>query len=145
MALNRHRPAKKDYLNYVCPYCFQQLNRCTCELYPPWELIFIDQNMQGIIRLLNEKGYKTASCCESHYNGNINIYVSFHLDYELFTTAEYQPPYPFEYHNKKDNVIEYIIRATTEEEFEKEKLHCLSELITWVSKLPTVDYKTSIT
>jgi len=33
------RRSKKIMENYVCPKCWNQVHQCTCNLYPPWELI----------------------------------------------------------------------------------------------------------
>ena len=75
------RKNKDAYMNYVCPYCWHTLNKCTCELFPPYHLMFIDRNIQEHIRILNEKGYRTTGCCEGHREVCISTYVSFANDY----------------------------------------------------------------
>lgn len=37
---------KEAYLNYVCPYCWNTLDECICELFPPYHLLLIDHGMQ---------------------------------------------------------------------------------------------------
>ena len=76
------RRSKEMYAEFVCPRCFQQIHKCTCELYPPRNLIQIDLDIQEIIRILNQKGYRTQFCCAGHgdeyklYNFT-EIYISF--------------------------------------------------------------------
>ena len=72
---------KEAYTNYVCPYCWNTLDKCTCELFPPYHLILIDRNIQEHVRLLNEKGYRTMACCEGHRMRCINTYITFADDY----------------------------------------------------------------
>lgn len=69
----------KFYENYVCPYCLAQIPDCICAdgLFPPHMLIHVDEGIQPIIKMLNRKGYHTTGCCESHFDGNRNLYVAF--------------------------------------------------------------------
>lgn len=127
------RKSKKAYMNYVCPYCWHTLNKCTCELFPPYNLIFIDSGIQEHIRILNEKGYRTIGCCEGHIKVCINTYIAFAKDY--FTGIENMPD-GFKY-NKSRKMITYTYstRLTKEnmEEIKKEKLETLLE---WCKSLP---------
>lgn len=123
------RRKKADYLKYVCPKCFNQVNKCTCEIYPPWQLIMIDERMQEIIRTLNKKGYHTCSCCETHYYNSLNMYVTFVMDYDI------TPPEGFTY-GKKSHAIEHLIREQDKENFELEKTKYLEILTTWANQLP---------
>lgn len=50
---------------YVCPYCYNKLETCTCERLPE-TLIQIDKKIWKTIKLLNDKGYHTEACCEGH-------------------------------------------------------------------------------
>ena len=122
------RRSKSAYLNYVCPYCFNALNNCTCELFPPYHLILIDKNIQEHIRILNEKGYRTTGCCEGHGN----TYIAFANDY----FKDVEAPSGFKYHkNKRMFSHSYSSKLTKEEarELKKEKLEVLLE---WCKSLP---------
>lgn len=123
------RRKKADYLKYVCPKCFNQVNKCTCKIYPPWQLIFIDERMQEIIRILNQKNYTTISCCETHYYNSLNMYVTFGIDYNL------TPPEGFTY-SKKEKAIEHLIKEKDKEKFESEKTKYLEILTKWAQELP---------
>lgn len=127
------RRSKKAYMNYVCPYCWNTLNKCTCNLFPPYNLIFIDSGIQEHIRILNEKGYRTIGCCEGHIKVCINTYIAFAKDY--FTGIE-NIPEGFKYNkNRKMITYTYSTRLTKEnmEEIKKEKLETLLE---WCKSLP---------
>ena len=93
---------KDVYMNYVCPYCWNTLDNCICEMFPPYHLIFIDKNIQEHIRLLNEKGYRTMACCEGHKEVCLNTYISFANDYFKDVTT----PEGFKY-DKKRRMITY--------------------------------------
>lgn len=126
------RKSKAAYMNYICPYCWHTLNNCTCELFPPYHLIFIDKNIQEHIRILNEKGYRTTGCCEGHIKICINTYISFANDY----FKHIDTPDGFKY-NKKRRVITYTYSTKLSkkemEEIKKEKLETLLE---WCKNLP---------
>lgn len=122
------RKSKAAYINYVCPYCWHTLNKCVCKLFPPYHLILIDLGIQEHIRILNEKGYHTTSCCEGH----ASTYISFSRDY----FEDVDIPEGFKY-NKKKKMIAYVYstRLSKEkmEELKKEKLGILLE---WCKNLP---------
>lgn len=69
---------KKQYKNYVCSKCFNQVNKCTCD-YAPYTLIQIDEKIQNAIRALNMSGIYTQQCCAGHYarGCNSDIYITF--------------------------------------------------------------------
>lgn len=126
------RKSKAAYMNYVCPYCWHTLNNCTCELFPPYHLIFIDKNIQEHIRILNEKGYRTSGCCEGHRKVCINTYITFANNYFEGTGI----PEGFKY-DKKRKMIAYtystMLKKESMEELKKEKLETLLE---WCNNLP---------
>lgn len=123
------RRNKDAYMNYVCPHCFNTVNKCTCELYPPYSLIFIDKDIQEHIKVLNNKGYRTIGCCEGHYKERcISTYIAFAMDYGFGESIEV--PKGFEYHKKKRMIyFEYSLKLSKEEmeEIKKEKLNNLLE------------------
>lgn len=127
------RKSKAAYMNYICPYCWNTLNNCTCELFPPYHLIFIDKGIQEHIRILNEKGYRTTGCCEGHMKICINTYIAFSDNYFKDTDI----PEGFRYNKKRKMVTyTYSTRLTKEkmEELKKEKLEVLLE---WCNNLPS--------
>lgn len=118
--------------NYVCPQCWRQIQYCTCELYPPWHLVMIDVGIQEVIRNLNNKGYHTDACCESHFGDGCSVYVAFPYNYNLpvpegFTFAKTKPS------------ISYVYKKAERENkelFEKVKAEKLKILIEWSEALP---------
>ena len=123
---------KDVYMNYVCPYCWNTLDNCTCELFPPYHLIFIDKNIQEHIRILNEKGYRTMACCEGHRDVCINTYVAFANNY----FKDIDTPDGFEY-DKKRRIITYTYSTKLEEkEMEELKKEKLKTLLNWCKSLP---------
>ena len=121
-----------SYKNYVCPRCFQQLNKCECEIFPPYTLLFIDERIQEHVRILNRKGYLTTGCCEGHYKSySTEPYVSFGNVYDGFSTI----PEGFYYKKSKRMVLAKIINASSEEEFEIKKKELLDNLLDWINKL----------
>ena len=123
---------KKAYINYVCPYCWNTLDNCICELFPPYHLVFIDRNIQEHIRILNEKGYHTIGCCEGHKTTCINTYIAFSEDYFKETgIAE-----GFKY-DKNRRMISYTYsQKLTEEKMEELKAEKLKTLLDWIKSLP---------
>lgn len=120
------------YLNYVCPRCFYTPRECVCER-APWELVCIDRNIQEHIRILNQKGYKTEYCCESHSKYE-NLYISFYDDYGLGDAVTLPDGFKF---NKRGKYIEYLYnRKITDQEFEKQKKEQLAILLEWCIGLP---------
>ena len=125
---------KEAYLNYVCPNCWNTLDKCICNLFPPYHLILIDQGIQEHIRVLNNKGYHTIGCCEGHRDVCISTYISFAQDY---FTVEIELPKGFIYNaNKRIIVHEYKSRNLTKDEFEEEKSQHIERLLLWCRKLP---------
>lgn len=123
---------KEAYFNYVCPYCWNTLDMCTCELFPPYHLIFIDKNIQEHIRILNEKGYRTMACCEGHRTRCINTYISFPEDY----FNEVGTPEGFKYDKKRRTITYTYSQKLTGESMEKLKEKKLAILLEWVKSLP---------
>lgn len=123
---------KDVYMNFVCPYCWYTLDKCTCDLFPPYHLIFIDKNIQEHIRILNEKGYRTIACCEGHMNVCINTYISFADNYfnDIGTPEGFK-------HDKKRRIITYTYSTKLEEkEMEELKKEKLETLLKWCKGLP---------
>ena len=123
---------KKAYLNYVCPNCWNTLDNCTCKLFPPYHLIFIDRNIQEHIRLLNEKGYRTTACCEGHRVRCLNTYISFPEDY----FKEISTPEGFEYDGKRRMITYTYSMNLSEEKMENLKAEKLAVLLEWINGLP---------
>lgn len=126
---------KNVYLNYVCPHCWNTVDECICEQYPPYELVLIDRNIQEHIRILNCKGYHTVYCCEGHSIGN-NTYIS-------FANVEFDNdkiPMGFKY-DKKHREISYTYSTKfTKEEFERIKEENIAVLLEWCKGLPDNKY-----
>ena len=123
---------KKVSENYVCPNCWNQVQNCICEYYPPWQLIMVDVNIQEVVRLLNQKGYHTIGCCESHYDGNPILYIAFMTRYNIglpdgFTYAKGKTS--VDYYFKKDDL-------KTKEKYEKIKMEKINALLEWAKSLP---------
>jgi len=130
------RRSKKLLENYVCPRCLRQINKCICELYPPQDLIWIDINMQEMIIKLNEKGYKTWGCCESHTDATegTNIHIAFAWDYEQIDVNNL--PDGFRWLKKRKAIVFEYPKNITQEEAEKIKIDKLKLLSDWVDGLP---------
>jgi len=127
---------KEAYLNYVCPYCWNTLDECVCELFPPYTLEFIDRRIQEHIRILNNKGYRTIGCCEGHMEVCVNTYVAFGREY---FNDSIEPPEGFIY-NKTRHMLhhEYKVRRLTHEAFEKEKSEHIEKLLSWCKSLKEI-------
>lgn len=125
--------SKDAYMNYICPYCWNTLDDCTCELFPPYHLILIDRNIQEHIRLLNQKGYRTTACCEGHRTICLNTYIAFSDNYFADTGL----PEGFEW-DKKRRIVTYTYpMKLTEEEMEELKKEKLETLLEWCKNLPS--------
>lgn len=125
------RRSKKAYELYVCPRCFNPLNKCTCDLYPPYELIMIDKNLQEHIRLLNQKGYRTWACCEGH-KADEEIYIRLLVTDEMMK-YKYVLPKGF-WIDKKEFIRCRIPKDCKDiEQFKKDKLSKFKE---WIINLP---------
>ena len=117
---------RKSICNYVCPFCFNQIEDCTCD-FAPYSLIMVDNNLQEAVRKLNQKRYFTVDCCEGHYNFSIpNTYISFVRPVKL-------PNFPigFDY-EKEGNVIRKIYNVETEEEFKEAQREAIQSINDWV-------------
>ena len=123
---------KNVYENYVCPYCWNTLDNCTCETFPPYHLIFIDKNIQEHIRILNSKGYFTTNCCEGHRIRCINTYISFADNY----FKETDTPDGFKYDKKRYMVTYTYSTKLKEEKMEEIKKEKLETLLKWCNSLP---------
>lgn len=130
------RRSKKLLENYVCHQCLRQINKCICEYYPPQSLIWIDKNMQDMIIKLNEKGYKTWGCCESHIDATeeVNIYIAFAWDYKQIDTENL--PDGFKWFKSHKSIEFEKPKNVTLEEAEKIKFEKLKLLSDWVDSLP---------
>lgn len=126
------RKSKNAYMNYICPYCWHTLNNCTCDLFPPYHLIFIDKNIQEHIRILNEKGYHTIGCCEGHRKVCINTYIAFAKDY----FKDMDIPKGFKYHKKRRMIAYAYSTRLTKKEMENLKKEKLETLLEWCKSLP---------
>lgn len=133
--MERNRDA---YLNFVCQSCFNKLDECTCEVFPPYGLIFIDQNIQEHIRILRNKGYRTSGCCESHYNSDCNnIYISFGSDYGFGSTIPL--PEGFTFMKRKCAIVYKYKSKIKEADMLAEKELKLKELLDWCNNLPEIE------
>ena len=122
-------------MNFVCPQCFHRLNECTCRFFPPWQLIFIDQNIQDHVRILNEKGYITNGCCEGHYTGKpgANTAICFVRDYPQITGSAL--PDGFAYNRGKKAVWHFYDAGLNRKAFDLEKTAALIRLLEWCRAL----------
>ena len=128
------RRNKQAYNNFVCPKCFHQLNKCTCRYFPPWQLIFIDEHIQDQIRILNEKGYVTTGCCESHFDMPGSWpHVCFNMDYPEITA---HLPTGFRYVKGKHAVCRILPDKLTQEDHAAMKADALNNLLEWCRALP---------
>ena len=123
---------KEYYINYVCPYCLNTLDNCTCELFPPYHLIHIDKNIQEHIKILNDKGYRTMYCCEGH-GVSSNTYISFAMDY----FKDIKAPKGFRYDKKRTMITYSYSTKLTKEESEELKKKNLESLLEWCKQLPS--------
>lgn len=126
---------KKDkdaYINFVCPHCWNTLDNCICELFPPYYLIFIDRNIQEHIRILNKKKYLTTGCCEGHREVCISTYITFANDY----LREIDMPKGFRYDKKRRMIAHTYSTKLSEEKMEEFKKENLETLLEWCKSLP---------
>jgi hypothetical protein len=125
---------KNAYMNYICPYCWNTLDNCTCDLFPPYHLILIDRNIQEHIRILNEKGYRTTACCEGHREVCLNTYIAFANNY----FGDIKAPDGFEYDKQRRIVTYTYSKKLTKEEMEELKKEKLNKLLKWCNDLPNL-------
>lgn len=130
------RRAKAAYTNFVCPYCFHKLYECTCRLFPPWNLIYIDDKIQDHVRILNEKGYITTGSCEGHYTGHAgaNTGICFAQDYPEIIASEL--PEGFKYNRSKHAVWHFYDGKLDRKTFDLEKTVSLIRMLEWCRALP---------
>lgn len=120
-----------SYDDYVCPRCFNTVDKCTCDVQPR-ELINIDSGIQEQIRILNTKGYITRYCCESH-NLNDGIYIAFVKDYGFDNM-----PDGF-FYRKRMNSMYHLYKCNMDaEKFQKDKQYHLDKLLDWCNNLSQV-------
>ncbi len=134
--MNKIRRSKKLYEEYVCPKCFNQLNKCVCKFYPPRDLINIDKDIQEHIRILNQKGYKTENCCAGHLYSYKKSITEIYIDFVNWAEL---PNIPDGFKKDKNrNIIRhlFITRNLTDEEFERERQNKLDNLLKWCNELP---------
>lgn len=137
------RKSKAAYMNFVCPHCFNKLHECTCEYFPPWELLYIDERIQPHVRILNNKGYTTTGSCEGHYTGKpgANTGICFLMDYpEIVSSAI---PEGFSYNKAKHAIWHFYDVKLNRNDFEVEKVMMLIRLLEWCRGL-TENSKTII-
>lgn len=131
------RRNKEAYMNYVCERCWNTLNKCTCKIFPPYTLTWIDRPIQEHIRILNNKGYGTGGCCESHYNGDcITLYISFFDEYGLKNMTESELPKGFKYNSKRRDIYHDFSKNISEEEYNQKKEVLIADLLKWCKELP---------
>lgn len=121
---------------YVCPRCYHRIENCTCEGERlPDYLMQIDSEIQEHVRILNKKGYRTSSSCESHnQNGNIGLCFVFKHGFGDVL------PLPKDFKATKHNAVIYLYdRNITDEEFEKQKKLHLDYLLEWCKDLPEAE------
>ena len=92
----------------------------------------IDVNIQEIIKVLNKKRYITNGCCESHFDGNRNMYVSFIRKYDINCPDGFKMP--------SDRMsINYTFKKNelkNKEKYEKIKSEKIKLLLEWAESLP---------
>ena len=121
------------YENYVCPHCFNTMDKCTCDVYPSYSIVWIDKGIQEHVRILNNKGYRTAYSCESH-DKNDTVYIKLHNYCNIGESAEMPEGFKF---NKRNNTIEHRYdKNMSATEFENSKSKALNVLLEWCKSLP---------
>lgn len=119
----------KDRFVYVCPSCWEEIDKCRCGSYP-YFLIQVDRNILPIVRNLNLKGYQTCGSCESHpEEGRSSMQLYFKKHYR------FSEPIPGNGHYGANGNWTRPIKSIEE----KEQL--LKELLEWSERLPESEYK----
>lgn len=114
---------KHTHKDYVCPICWHKIEECTCNFDNEY-LIQIDEGMQEIVRIFNEKKYFTASCCEGHINDNskeIVLCISFKNDPNIILNNWEK------WKIKEKGTINYIARAVCKSKIKENRLSFLEE------------------
>lgn len=127
------RDEKSWLVDYVCADCFNTLENCTCKNRPMKKVIIaVDKNIQEHVRILNQKGYITLDCCESH-NKHGNMYISFTSDYGFGTAL----PLPNGFKKLKKCAVSIMYKKNiSDEEFSSKKKEYLDTLLEWCNNLP---------
>lgn len=133
---------------WVCPICFCESCFHDCD---DFDKIEIDASMQEILKILNDKGYKTQYHCGGHVNKKyqnnfIQIYIRFWygINFSLDEMNSVGDGWVWDFHhnaNDLDFIIKPEIRKNmTEDEVVKllEKKH--KELLNWANKLKENKY-----
>lgn len=114
----------KRQKDYVCPNCFERVNKCRCK-NESYYLIMIDFPLQEIIKTLNNKGYKTVSCCAGHKEkAKSCLFIMFAKPIESF---------PEGFTMDKNNCIRYWFKDKSDYKAEQEK--ALQSLKKWCENL----------
>lgn len=125
---------KYIYENYVCPKCFNKLPNCTCPgNMPPYQLLWIDKEIQEHIKILNEKGYSTSYSCESHSPRGTT-----HIIFNSSKNPSKEVPLPegFIWHDKYNKLYAEYDKKMPLEDYELNKKNNLDSLLEWCNKLP---------
>lgn len=133
---NYFKRDKSIYENYVCPSCFNQMDKCTCDVFPNYYLIWIDKGIQEHIKTLNDKGYDTEYSCESHEPKNI-IYITFCKEHGIGNNIPI--PEGFKYTKSRCHLEHRYDKKMSMEDFEKEKQKHLDILLEWCRNLPELN------
>lgn len=116
---------------YVCPHCFNQIDECSCDVLPG-HLVLIDEGVQEHVRILNEKGYATMFCCESH-SVHQNLYIAFAPNEEALSAL------PAGFAFGRDNgwaTVKFDIDAgLSDQEAEAMRQKALASLLSWCEAL----------
>lgn len=112
---------------YVCPFCINPVEDCTCERYP-MKLVQIDRKIWPIIKILNEKWYVTEDCCEGHIDGNAQIHILFARRYRFGV------PFPKGFSGGEDFLRANITGATPQAK-QRKKRQLLHALYDWACAL----------
>lgn len=124
----------EEYENYVCPRCFNSPYKCVCDSFgKPQYLIRIDKSMQKHVKMLNDKGYVTVGCCESH-NKYMNMHIGFNMDYGFGKDIAIPDGFVI---MKRPFAVSYSYDyKISDEEFENKKIEMLDVLWEWCCSLP---------
>ena len=121
-----HEKNLRNYV-YVCPYCFNKLEDCTCSRFPE-SLIQIDRNIWPIIKVLNNKWYFTEHCCEGHIGANESMFISFRKNYKT------KLPLPKGFIGD-GGYLKAVISGSSEQAKKRNKRKLLNALYAWANLL----------
>lgn len=117
---------------------------------------YIDKNMIPIIKVLNEKGYETYSCCEGHTEKTSRVltFIAFDKNYEFPIKPPMYNIYKHNYYKRKHSFLKIkILRphstfgkgvvyyyygtfCDSNEIKEKERIKLIKDLQEWANRLP---------